>query len=216
MSNKLLFEAIKKNDLQKCQSIISKGVDINAFCNDEKTPIYLSSQLNLIDMVYFFINKNADVNSPCTMGWTPLHIAARSENLNICMALIDHGANIEAKTDFGLTPLGLAAKFGKDKICLALMANSACPNQIISTDEDIDVILKMTPLHAAVHLGHSQLLLKCLNSDKKPQTLSTRVMQAIDVAKEIESLDMASLMQSWLARQAIVDLMAHDRSNLII
>ena len=88
-------------------------------------------------------------------GTLPLHLAARRGNDEVVKALLDHHlpevpkVNVDAKDDSGKTALHLACREGHRNVCQILLDHKANIKEF-SAD-------KMTPLHAAIESGHSEV-----------------------------------------------------------
>ena len=103
----------------------------------------ISTVRNLIDHGY-------DVNGPDTRGYMPLHYASMGGLEEITRLLIDFGADVERISDSGVTSLGTAILCGHENVVRVLLENSVLVN-------DIDPMLRMTPLHHAVRNGDLSL-----------------------------------------------------------
>ena len=101
-----LHEAVYEGDLEKVESLIAEGHDINCAdkIGDERTPLHYAAFCNQIDIMGALIKAGADVNAACRTGDTPLHEASRHSSLKAIAILISSGADIHAKECNGILP----------------------------------------------------------------------------------------------------------------
>jgi len=103
--NKLLFEAVKKADVEQVKLLIAEGADVDAKWGDtgakeeaeakgaNNTPLMIAVYSNSMDVVKLLVEAGADVNAG---GWPPLCRAVDMNNTAIAEYLIDHGANVNS------------------------------------------------------------------------------------------------------------------------
>lgn len=106
----LLHFASKHQQLEIIDLLCSKGSDVNAKDELNRTPLfYAASGRGNIQTVQTLLNFGANVNSADTYGSTALHrVVCYPENLSILELLIDSGATVNAIDSSGKTPLDYA------------------------------------------------------------------------------------------------------------
>lgn len=129
MENKLA-EAIFEDNVDLVNSLIKKGVDINAINKQGMTPLMHAVEAENIRLVELFVNLGAEINKVGAEGFTALHHAVDisidgtiqtggnqgEEPLSVISFLIKNGANITAKTEKGETPLDFAIHYKSNKV----------------------------------------------------------------------------------------------------
>lgn len=176
-----LANAIKNEDLEKVQELISKGhfiTNLN-FLSDEddedKIPILktllrfsnhpnidliafeiLSNLINrgmLNEFHAFFIGKEALLALSDTRGKTLLHFAAKQGNRELVKFLIEKGADANAKDENGYTPLHEAAFFNRPSAVEELILKKA------KIDEACNVEVNgYTTLRIAIVMNHLNIV----------------------------------------------------------
>lgn len=101
-----LHEAALAGDIEKVESLLAKGADVNER-DDEgrgRTALHCACEKGHAEVAKLLISKGAYVNA---IGWrkTPLHFAARSGDKATVELLLSKGADINAKSSAGRTPL---------------------------------------------------------------------------------------------------------------
>lgn len=167
-----MYEAVQEGVIDKVQSLIEGGADINARGIFGHPPLNHAAASGHIDIVEYLISKGADVNGRDQDGCSPLHTAAFWGSKEISIILISNGAEINSKDKFGLTPLHAAAggcysqKYDMN-VTLATMAAGMTFDEdkaksfkdiselLISKGADVNAKGKngYTPLHWAAEFG---------------------------------------------------------------
>lgn len=213
---KPLHIAALRNNSIICRLLLDRGANIEAVDGEQWTPLHTSA----------IAKVNAKVNATATMSacqmlldagalieaksrgdWTPLISACWSANYYACRTLLDHGAKIETRDRDGRSPLYFAAHGHYYEICLLLLAHGASPSGINSRDTLIQEVLGYTQLQAAACLGELPVLQFILHNDLRRDSLPDRVEEAISMAKDEKQMDSVAMLQSWLARQSIDNVM---------
>lgn len=112
---KLLFKAIRNDDVNKAEICIMSGANVNRKENDY-TPLIYAVKNGQTKMVDFLIKSSADIHGSDKRGKQPIHLIMRkigindktnltTERLNILNLLIKSGADVNAKDIDGWTPL---------------------------------------------------------------------------------------------------------------
>jgi len=152
-----VHKAVRVNDPQEVQQLLSDGADVNALEIDEKTgfntkstPIIIAARKEYLEVVEVLIANGADVNAASIYGKTALAEAAIKGNNEIINLLLDAGAEVDAAKQWSKTPLMWAAAFGKaDTVKLLLEAGA---DQELKNEEDL------TALDFARESGHDDVV----------------------------------------------------------
>lgn len=108
-----LHDASVDGDVEKMQSLIKKGADINEVTHDgyNCTPLYLAAMYGHKSAVEFLLVKGAKNNIPDSDGRTPLLAAsAGMHKEGVVELLLASGANVNAVDKEGLTAIHWAAR----------------------------------------------------------------------------------------------------------
>ena len=95
------------------QVLLELGVDVNAKCGDESTPLsdaLYGTYHKDARVARLLIAHGADPNTRNKAGITPLHRASKCGWIEMVRLLIEHGANVDVKDGKGVTPLDVATE----------------------------------------------------------------------------------------------------------
>ena len=109
-----LYSAVSIGDIEKIQSSIENGVDINLKNKEKETLLHFAITYRQWEIARLLIENGADINAKTAAKETPLHFVSKGEeeNLETAQLLIDKGADVNAKNREENTPLNLAIKWG--------------------------------------------------------------------------------------------------------
>ena len=203
-----LHKAAADGDIDQVKSLLSRGADVNAEDEEEKTPLHYAAQTGKIEIVRLLVEAGADVNAGKN-DWPPLYVAVDEDNLAVAEYLIAHGADVNAPV--GWTPLQEAAYFSSVEMVELLIYKGADINSgpwtalhgavsegrkdmaelLIARGADINAKDKQghTPLYIAVHHDYkvAELLIdKGADGDIKTESGQT-LFQLAQERKSIES-----------------------------
>ncbi|KAM5386974.1 hypothetical protein ACJZ2D_000267 [Fusarium nematophilum] len=114
-----LQTAIKRQNKELVQSLLSAGADVNEYdySKNDRSPFQLSVELGNLEIVSFLLEKGADVNAPPAFrgGATALQLAAIRGDLGLARHLLNYGARVNARGARvnGRTALEGAAAYGR-------------------------------------------------------------------------------------------------------
>jgi len=84
MKKATVYDAVRTGDIQKIESLLESGEDINQPEGiNGWTPLYSACFGNEVAVVEMLIEKGADVNKGTHNGFTPLHAASTCGYFNI-------------------------------------------------------------------------------------------------------------------------------------
>ncbi|KAI8334078.1 ankyrin repeat-containing domain protein [Choanephora cucurbitarum] len=108
-----LHRACISNRLQKAQSLIEQGADVNAKDNQEATPLHLACASGHLNIVKLLIDQGAIVNILGTdRDDTPLHQASHHGHVETVKYLISSaGADVNMKDKSGKNPYHVSASY---------------------------------------------------------------------------------------------------------
>ena len=123
-----LQRAVAIGDVEKIQSIIAEGVDVNTTANSGASLLHVALLQGHEATAALLISKGADTHATMTDGTTPLHFAVLRNCKEIASFLVDDGVDINAMgTNLG-APLHIAASTGHKEIAEMLIAKGADVN----------------------------------------------------------------------------------------
>lgn len=145
-----LYDACKKGDIAKMQTLITKGANVNWINpKDRRSLLYIACRGNFIKIVDLLIESGADVNVGDARGNTPLCIAMENNKHEIVDKLVKAGADTnkkcimeniahselrrESRLDYfpeigNDSPLFIAVKANNVKMVTTLIEGGANPN----------------------------------------------------------------------------------------
>jgi ankyrin repeat protein len=129
-------------DLEKAESFINKGADINVTDGHGYAPLHYAVRNNQKQAVELLITKGAHVNVKNWSGQVPLDVALNMGYKDIVELLINKGADLNAADNEGKIPLHYAAAGNHRDIVELLISSGANVNAITDNCE--------TPLTAAI------------------------------------------------------------------
>jgi len=127
-----VFEAIRKGDPQKVQSLLSQGLDVN--CRNEKkmTPLIAAAKYDRFDIALLLCERGADVNVTSYINaadedgcMSPLLWASSNGNIKMAQLFLQRKASINETSLFEFTPLVEAARKGHLPMVEFLVDNGA-------------------------------------------------------------------------------------------
>jgi len=111
----LLQKAIWENAIIAIvKYLVSQGADVNATGTHDKSPLFLATVKENVEVVHFLVSKKADIHAIDKSGSTALHAVAYAGNVAIANILVDKGADVNAKDVHDGTPLHRATLKNKN------------------------------------------------------------------------------------------------------
>jgi ankyrin repeat protein len=145
--NRAFQKAIKNKDLQLIRILLSNGVKIEPFNDNNQTAIHFAVEndcLNIVDLLFSHCNNN--INYTDKSGLTHCHVACITGNVKVVQDFIENGIDMNFRFDSNthddrnnFTLLHFAVKYGKLEIVTLLLSLGADTNAIDFFDR--------TPLH---------------------------------------------------------------------
>lgn len=124
----IIFDAVEKNQIDRIQSMIEGGTDVNIQDVLRNTPMHMAAFYGREKVIDLLAKNGGDVNAVNQAGRTPLYSAVQANHLQAVQALIKHKANPNAKIGQSReTVLHLACSSGRFQIAEALLEGGADP-----------------------------------------------------------------------------------------
>jgi len=131
-----VFEAIRKNNLDKIKTYVEQGGDIeivdtyedeDGMSGSYTTPLTYACMRNQPEIIKYLVDIGADVDEEHTeyTGNTPLHYAVEHNSFEIVTYLVDNGADVNPEEHDGRTPLDFASEKNSLEIVTYLVDNGA-------------------------------------------------------------------------------------------
>ena len=163
-----LMEAVADGDLDRVESLIEAGEDVNERVARHGTPLILAAHYGEFDIAAALIAAGADVNrierdSPRDLMRSALTEAARQGHLDVVELLLDNGARIDATPSGDATALMEAADHRHERIVRLLIDRGADVTMDVRGDGnaviaaarggDIDIVKMVVRAGADVNAG---------------------------------------------------------------
>lgn len=120
-----LIDASYYGEVERVESLLNTGVDINARNQDGVTALAYASGRGHKEIVLKLLANNAEVNTRSNVGSTALMNAAYMGRLKIVNILIAYGADVNVQSRNGTTALMNAAAHGYADVVEILLAHDA-------------------------------------------------------------------------------------------
>lgn len=159
MSQKELFLAINKKDLDKVKELIKTKMNLNYKLYD-LNPLTAASITSSLSIVKELLEAGANPNITLKDGYTALMHASMHNNFEIVEELLKHGANPNLQNNEKLTSLMLAVENSHYNNVKILLNHDANPN-LQNND-------KWTALFIAAEFGYSKIAKVLLMSGANP------------------------------------------------
>ena len=199
ISNEKFFEWIEDVKLEKIQSALEGGWDVNVRDEEERTGLHAviaraadASEKRALEcdkLAFFLIDNGADVDALDEQSSTPLLYAARYRRLDVLRRLLEKGANVNVINNYGKSALSFAALKGSEDYVRALLEAGADPRV---TD------------------GNNQTVLHLATARKKAFAASVRLIleKAPELLNRVDSMGFTALgyAESWEAEEVIAVL----------
>jgi pectate lyase len=140
-----IHEAAAIGDIEKIESLIAKGTDVNARLRDLRTPLIDAAENGCTGALQLLLARGANIEARDAYGCSALHRSAEKGCLDIAALLIANGADANVKNSAGRTPLYHAVHNGQEELAKLLIANGA----------DVNAGGDWRLLNVAVQAGHT-------------------------------------------------------------
>jgi len=100
-----LHKAVYRGELERAESLIRQGADLNARTGRGWTPLHLAASRGKADMIGLLLSRGALTSPQDRDGETPLHIAVYLKKFDCSRELARYGAEANARDSYGNTPL---------------------------------------------------------------------------------------------------------------
>ena len=163
-----LYIASSRGYADGVRSLIDRGADLNAICDD-------------FDADYG--------DSGNVVKWTPLHVAIYEGRRDIAITILERGANTEIPSSLGRTPLYMASSRGYANVVRSLIDRGADLNAICKYYDEHDNSWEWTPLHVAIHKQRQDIVVLLLERGADTETRSSRDETALYMASSSRYAD---------------------------
>ena len=174
VSQKVIFDAVEKGDLEKVKELIESGIDINIQDDSGDTLLIVALENKHTEIAYYLLDNGANADVLGFDNHIALHVAVELNDLKCLDAVLSKTTDLEVLSygEFG-TPLHTAC-FG---------SNEEVVRKLLDKGADIDALdnYARTPLHIAC-MEYQESLANFLISNGADQTLVDRFG---DLAKDL-------------------------------
>ena len=201
--SRTLFDECRDGNVNAIKDKIPKITDINMIDddNDEKSPLYIASEIGYLDIVKLLIASGGDVNQANKYGETPLHAASYRGHLDIVKVLIAAGGDVNKACNDGWTPLHVASYHDHLEIVKVLIAAGGDVNKANNEGK--------IPLFNASKYGHLAIV-KVLIANKANFLYKNKNGKTpLDIAKTDE-IKQYIMNHPWYRRRPFLVARPHD------
>ncbi|XP_071965620.1 uncharacterized protein [Antedon mediterranea] len=122
-SERELHEAAKHGDLEKVESLVSKGVNVNAMDEKDRIALHLAAGQGHDEVVLFLLDNDAKVDWPDKYGMNALLWAAWFGHHKVLDALSKANVTVKCENKLGLNILHCAAMRGNIEVMKYIVEN---------------------------------------------------------------------------------------------
>jgi ankyrin repeat protein len=123
-----LIDAVRNQDLQQVQKLLTQHADVNARSGDGSTALLWAAHWNALEIAGLLIRAGADTNAANDFRMTPLSEACTNGSVGMVDLLLKAGANPNTAIATGVPPIMACAKTGSAAAVRALIAGDADAN----------------------------------------------------------------------------------------
>jgi len=178
--NNLLVVAAFDGDINRCDSLLKAGADVNTITPEGITPLMYASQNGHIQVVSLLIDYGALINAKPFDGVTALIAASRANKTEVAELLIRNNAELNVTDYYGGTPLIYASAFNLDTLVDMLLyydadvnfrskADSCSALHIAALTGGFDIAINLLDHGADVNAndiyGYTPLMIASQNND---------------------------------------------------
>ncbi|UYV81345.1 hypothetical protein LAZ67_20000861 [Cordylochernes scorpioides] len=107
-----MFEALKEGNMEKLESCLKNGADLNARSLNARTTLHFAAMGPNLEIMKFLLENNLDPKALDVNGQNPLHIAAANGRSMLVEFLLEKGLDVKCVENFFKTPAHLASMNG--------------------------------------------------------------------------------------------------------
>jgi ankyrin repeat protein len=234
-ANSMLIMAAFEGNIDRCDSLLKAGADVNTITPEGITPLMYASQNGFTQLAGLLIKYGALVDARPFDGVTALIAAVRADRQEVAELLIRNNAAIDVADYYGGTPLIYTAAYNLDTLADMLLyygadvnfrspADSSAPLNIsalngsisiainfISQGADVNAtdVLGYTPLMIAIQQNDTAMVHLLLDNGADIDILNYQGYSALHIASEKGESEIIKLLLS-----AGVNPNLPDRSNV--
>ena len=188
-----LFDQVQFGNLDKIESLLNMGVDIDTVNRDGLTPLMKAIEANKYNIIEYLISKGANVNQNNDDGYSALHFACMKGDKIAVNILLAHGADIEAQSKTGINPLFISLLTDYTDIFDLLLEKGADINARLMIKDSYGYP-GSTILHQIVKLGEPDEIDFLLSKGANLESRNSRGYTPLGQAAGSDNLEMVRLL----------------------
>eukprot|EP00732_Lithocolla_globosa_P001299 Lithocolla_globosa_v1_NODE_619_length_3582_cov_6.544088.p1 type:complete len:1116 gc:universal NODE_619_length_3582_cov_6.544088:232-3579(+) len=191
----LLFKMIEEGDQVAAKFLINQGANLNVHCGSSRqTPLGLTAQLGLEDLVELMLSKGADVNAYDSSGQNALHYSVQHRQVGVASILLESDTiNVEAKDVEGMSVFSRAFRLRDVNLCRSLLDHVTVNYFSLEVDKNNNGYTMLQACVANHDLDGVNLLLQ-MNVNLLERGETTTHETALHIAAREGHLDLAQLL----------------------
>jgi len=175
--DQLLWEAAREGDLEKLQTQLDSGADVDYKGPFGATPLLIGVREENREVIEVLVSKGANVDARTMISW-PLSLAIENEDVATVSVLVEAGANLEAANQKGWTALMLAAHKGNLDMVRLFSENGAKINEESMGEDPVNALL------IAVDGGYTDIVKVLLKNGASTEMKDGTPNAALEFARE--------------------------------
>uniref|UniRef100_A0A8B9LQX8 Ankyrin repeat and death domain containing 1A n=1 Tax=Astyanax mexicanus TaxID=7994 RepID=A0A8B9LQX8_ASTMX len=185
-SEKELHDAAKRNDTEKMQELIRKGVDPKAKNKMDRKALHWAAGAGSVDALRLLLDHDTMVDDMDSFGMNALLLAGWFGHLKILQILVSSGAKLNCENKKGLNLLHCAAQRGHIHILEFIVEDleDVRLNRVDKTFKKVSFRNHTSALHLAVFNNSSEIVKILIDAECDLDIFDSRLQTALHIAAE--------------------------------
>lgn len=153
-----LFSAIENADIEKINTLIDNGTDVNARDENGYTPLMFAAVKGDANIANLLISEGADINrADMKNGWTALVYAIRTKSIDVVKLLLNKGAEVNKVDLHNWSPIMRAVVINSAPITQMLLDCGADISETLPNGQTLSSLADIYQAHEAMSILNETL-----------------------------------------------------------